>query len=79
MTRDKMKQALADLKERQIAGENLPCPRCGEDAMKPSIHMGALSRRADVCVCSRCGVVEAMEAFFESPIPLEKWAYFRTR
>ena len=79
MTQDEMMQTLADLKEHQISGKNLPCPRCGEDAMKPSIHTNALSRRADVYVCDRCGLCEALDAFAGKPKPLEEWAFFRAK
>ena len=39
---------LLDLKARQQAGEHMPCPRCGKDAMKPDLHTNALSRHADL-------------------------------
>ena len=37
------------------------CPRCGEWMTDPSRQ--ALSRRADVYICSSCGVSEALEDF----------------
>ena len=50
-----MRMALTDLKARQKAGEHMPCPRCGRDAMKTGDYIGALSRQADVYVCDSCG------------------------
>ena len=53
---------LADLKARQLAGEHMPCPRCGSFTMKPDLHTNALSRHADIYVCDGCGTEEALLA-----------------
>lgn len=45
----------------QKAGAVLPCPRCGVQKMKDDISKNVLSRRADICVCSACGVQESLE------------------
>ena len=57
-----------------------PCPRCGQDNMYEEIHKNALSRKAQVYVCSSCGTEEAViEAFFEeNPMPLDKWSLYLT-
>lgn len=47
----------------QKAGAVLPCPRCGKMKMKDDVCKNALSRRADICVCSSCGTEEALEDF----------------
>lgn len=44
----------------QKAGASLPCPRCGRD-MNENLYHNALSRRADIYICSHCGTEEAWE------------------
>lgn len=51
---------LENWKKAQQAGAMLPCPRCG-GAMDEKITHNALSRRADIYICPRCGNKEAME------------------
>ncbi len=51
-----------------------PCPRCGFRRMDADPIRNALSRRADVQICDRCGIDEAMEDFLGSPRPLTSWA-----
>ena len=71
-------KALADLKDRQKAGEWMPCPRCGRDTMKPNLHTNALSRHAQgIYICDECGTAEAMLDFMNNPLPTEMWAMFR--
>ena len=73
-----IQEALLDLKARQEAGEQIPCPRCGRDTMKPVMVTNALSRHADgVFICDDCGSAEAMLDFMRNPLPLECWALFR--
>ena len=73
-----IQEALLDLKARQEAGEQMPCPRCGRDTMKPVLVTNALSRHADgVFICDDCGSAEAMLDFMRNPLPLECWALFR--
>lgn len=75
---ERIERALADLRARQTAGEWMPCPRCGRDTMKPSLHTNALSRHADgIYVCDECGTAEAMLDFMNNPLPTEQWALFR--
>lgn len=49
----------------QKAGASLPCPRCGRD-MNENLYHNALSRRADIYICSHCGTEEAFEDMSKS-------------
>ena len=74
---EEMRKALADLRAKQEAGEQMLCPRCGRDTMKPKLHTNALSRHADcIYVCDECGTSEAMLDFMNNPLPVEDWAVF---
>lgn len=73
---DNYTDRLADLKARQLAGERLPCPRCGRDTMDTEPLHNALSRHVDVMVCSSCGMDEALLDMKRSPKPFSEWAYF---
>lgn len=53
------------------------CPRCGEAAMDEKPTRNALSRHADVYVCDRCGVDEAVRDFAKIPVDLSSWAIVR--
>ena len=65
----------------QKAGALMPCPRCGKVAMKSNLYENALSRRADIYICDKCGMEEALEdvpysqkanvEFFKKP--LDEW------
>ena len=73
-----IRNALADLRARQAAGEWMPCPRCGRDTMKAKLHTNALSRHADgIHICEECGSAEAVLDFMGSPLPIALWAMFR--
>ena len=74
---ERSQRILDDLKARQRAGERLPCPRCGMDAMKTPVHTNALSRVADIYICDACGSAEAMLAYMKQERPLNEWAAFR--
>ena len=67
---------LKDLKARQLAGEKMPCPRCGRDTMNVKPSHNALSRQADVYVCDSCGMDESLLAMKRSPQPFSDWACF---
>lgn len=71
-----LNEQLLDLKTRQLAGECLPCPRCGSMMDTPATH-NALSRHADVFVCDDCGVSEAMLDLMRNPLPLHQWVFFQ--
>lgn len=54
-----MKEFLVDLKARQLAGERMPCPRCGYNDMNEDVHKNNISRRADAYICDECYEREA--------------------
>ena len=68
-----LEKRLLDLKARQETGEYQLCPRCGQDTMNPSLPRNALSRSADILVCSSCGLDEAKMAFMNTPDSLYSW------
>lgn len=74
---DAIQNMLLDLKARQLAGEHMPCPRCGRNTMKDRIHTNALSRHADIYICDECGTAEALLCMMSNPLPLACWAAFR--
>lgn len=54
---------------------NFACPRCGRMAMDKNPARNALSRRATVYVCDRCGMAEALEDMLGNiRIALMDWA-----
>lgn len=59
----------------QNVGCILPCPRCGKMTMNERIETNALSRRAGIYICDKCGLFEAVEDTIDSPLrkPLEEW------
>ncbi len=75
---NEIQEALRDLRERQQAGEHMPCPRCGQDTMKLPVMTNALSRHAEgIYVCDDCGTAEALLDFMQNPLPIECWAVFQ--
>ena len=53
--------------------EDARCPRCGDMMWGPT-SLRALSRRANIMICDRCGTAEALEdAGFAERLPLMKW------
>ena len=74
---DRIRKTLGDLKARQVAGEHMPCPRCGRNTMKKNIHTNALSRYVDIYICDACGTEEALLKFMHNPLPMREWACFR--
>lgn len=53
--------------------EDTRCPRCGE-IMWGEKTRHALSRYADIMVCDKCGMIEALEkAGMVGAVPLMKW------
>lgn len=65
---------LMELKVAQENGTYTLCPRCGRDTMRPDLYTNALSRIADIQVCSECGVDEAKMAFMKMSDSLYTWA-----
>jgi len=51
------------------------CPRCGSSMMCTDyLFQNALSRRMDIYICDRCGVLEALEDMpGMKKLPLRKW------
>lgn len=76
---DAQKKILVDLKARQLAGKRMPCPRCGRDAMDAVLLHNALSRHADLYLCSVCGMDEALLDMRRSPKPLSERDAFADR
>ena len=74
---DRIGIVLGHLKARQDAGEHMPCPRCGRDTMKKSIHTNAISRHADIYICDACGTEEALLKFMHNPLPMHEWVCLR--
>lgn len=60
--------------ENQKKGAILPCPRCGKWKMRTELCHNALSRRADVYVCSDCGNDEAIRDAIDNADGIEKWS-----
>lgn len=79
MTNEEAKKIIESLKARQIAGEHLPCPRCGYDNMNElGATRNALSRHADVYICDACGKAEALIEFCygkSKSLPFVLWDY----
>lgn len=51
----------------------LLCPRCGRNTMAQNLAENALSRRADVYICSGCGTEEAMRDYCGCGDDVNKW------
>lgn len=59
-----------------IPALNMPCPRCGQHLMDKDMAENALSRYADIYICSDCGREEAMLEASEQ-MSMEKWYAIR--
>ena len=51
----------------------LPCPRCGHMRMKRDLTENALSRHADIYICSECGENEALRDAENDVLPVVAW------
>jgi transcription elongation factor Elf1 len=60
----------AEMQSKDENEKTLPCPRCGQYNMN---MRNALSRQADINVCSVCGMREAIMAEKGESYPLESW------
>lgn len=49
------------------------CPRCGKFRMNSDIYKNALSRHADIYICSQCGMDEAIRVFQNNILPFSEW------
>jgi len=68
-------ESLKAMQENPEGGYVFPCPRCGHHRMEKASVRNALSRRADVYICSECGTDEAMRDMTgQDPMPLDQWA-----
>ncbi len=70
---------LLDLQAQQESGDLMYCPRCGRESMDSVLLRNAMSRHADLHICSDCGTAEAMLDMMQNPLPLEQWAAFNNR
>ena len=74
-----MKKILDDLRARQIAGEHMPCPRCGYNNMRDDLGTHTKSRHVDVCICDECACTEVGLAKMNVPVSVWSldWACFK--
>ena len=79
MKKADMERRLLDLKAKQQAESEMVCPRCGQNKLKSPLTHNALSRYADLYICSECGMTEAGLAMMNNPLPLEQWAVFQEK
>lgn len=67
-------ESLLPLQEDNSDPYVFPCPRCGHDQMDHNPVRNALSRRAKVYICDKCGMDEAMRDMAEMPpLPFTQW------
>lgn len=67
-------ESLLEIQEGDGGAAQFPCPRCGHSRMDPVPVRNALSRRANVYICSECGMDEAMRDMAgKPPLPLPEW------
>ena len=62
--------------EVQKQNRYLPCPRCGKSRMDLKLVRNALSRRANIYICSECGNEEALEEYFGYTQDISDWWIF---
>ena len=60
---------------RQKTGSFTACPRCG-GWMRRELYMNCLSRRADIYVCEKCGMEEALADHAQKDDPVTDWYIF---
>lgn len=72
-----IQKVICNWKQAQDAGVYLPCPRCGKLCMdEESATRNALSRRASIYICDKCGREESDEdlsASKKSAMSLNEW------
>lgn len=77
---DEMDEAISCVSYQQSHYKLPRCPRCGRHNMHYSPDVGtygALSRRADIYICDKCGETEALEDCSDiPPLPLVEWDMF---
>lgn len=67
-----MKKILDDLRARQIAGEHMPCPRCGYNNMRDDLGTHTKSRHVDVHICDDCASSENW--LDKTNVPVSVWS-----
>lgn len=77
MNEQEAKLFIEELNLIQESGVPFPCPRCGHDRMKEPMAHNAISRHADILICSECGTDEAMRVAFDSPLPFTEWSVIK--
>jgi len=65
-----------EIAARQKAGTFTACPRCGS-WMRRELYMNCLSRRAEIYVCEKCGMAEALADHLGKHDPVTDWYIFR--
>ena len=66
-------KVIMEYKQKQLDGEKMLCPRCGEDRMRMPATYNCLSRQLDIFVCELCGAEEAIYEMNGTPLPIEYW------
>ena len=82
MTEIEAKQLLGDLGKLQREGRasGLPCPRCGSNNMNRDPIINAHSQFADVYICNKCGLDEAIRASqHRDPLSFSNWTLIRNK
>ena len=74
MDNQEMKKHIAAYKMLQeIPALKMPCPRCGKQQMNKNMAKNALSRHADIYICTECGREESVFDYVGQKKPLELW------
>ena len=73
MSEEEARKTIESLRSLQERGEIFPCPRCGYSRMDPKAVRNALSRHANVYICSVCGTDEAIRDMVGDVLPLNQW------
>ncbi len=68
--------ALAVKRAEQEAGNFAVCPRCGGKSMREKLTYNCTSRRADVYVCEKCGMDEALHDHARKKDSVLDWSMF---
>ncbi len=68
--------ALVVKRAEQEAGDFTVCPRCGSKRMREKLIYNCTSRRADVYVCEKCGMDEALHDHARKEDSVLDWSMF---
>lgn len=76
--RSKILRVIEKFKDAQLHAKDLKfariCPRCGNYAMDEDPVRNAYSRYADVYICDKCGMDEAIRDWNQEPLLLSDWS-----